>query len=75
MPLIEELWQNSPDDFKNYLRMDNQLFNILLNKIKHKLLTQDTVMRESISAEARPGLLRVKATSERTHDYARDWWA
>lgn len=69
MPLIEELRENYPDDFKNYLRMDNQLFNMLLNKIRHKISKQDTVMRESINAEARlAATLRYLATGRSFED-------
>ncbi|KAL4718659.1 hypothetical protein ACJJTC_013388 [Scirpophaga incertulas] len=69
MTLIEELRDNYPDDFKNYLRMDNQLFNMLLNKIKHKISKQDTVMRESIDARARlAATLRYLATGRSFED-------
>lgn len=32
--------------------MDDETFNNLLDKVKNKILKQDTVMRESISPEA-----------------------
>lgn len=31
--LIKELRENNPDDFKNYLRMSNSVFDILLEKL------------------------------------------
>lgn len=53
MPLLNELRDNFPEDFKNYLRMDAETFNILLNLVSALISKQNTKMRESISAEER----------------------
>jgi hypothetical protein len=33
MPLLRELRENDPEDFKKYLRMDNSAFEYILNLI------------------------------------------
>jgi len=52
-PLISELRENYPDDFKNYLRIDSACFNILLSLIGSKICNTDTIMRKCISVEER----------------------
>lgn len=53
MPLLHELCDNFPMDFRNYLRMDFASFRILLDLVSPIISKQDTKMRESISAEER----------------------
>ncbi|CAI6376281.1 unnamed protein product [Macrosiphum euphorbiae] len=45
--------KKNPDDFKNYLRMDDTDFTNLLELVAHRLKKQDTVMRKSISPAER----------------------
>nr|CAI5840206.1 unnamed protein product [Callosobruchus analis] len=51
--LIKELRNSSENDLKNYLRMNEECFQLLLSSIKPHITKKDTVMRESISAEER----------------------
>ncbi|KAM0734487.1 Protein ANTAGONIST OF LIKE HETEROCHROMATIN PROTEIN 1 [Formica fusca] len=53
MPLLRELRENDPENFKNYLQMDNSTFEYILNLIRPYIQKQDTVMRECITAEER----------------------
>lgn len=53
MPLLKELRENDPEDFKNYLRMDNSTFEYILNLIRPYVQKQNTVMRKCITAEER----------------------
>lgn len=53
MELIRELRQSSASDLKNYLRMNDNCFEYLLNLIKPYITKKDTVMRQAISAEER----------------------
>lgn len=53
MPLIRQLQEDDPDDFKNYLRMDEATFKYLLDLVKNKLTKKDTVMRRAIPPEER----------------------
>lgn len=53
VPLLRELAENDPSDFRNYLRMDETTFIKLFNLLKVHLTKQDTRMRTSISAEER----------------------
>lgn len=69
MPLVRELKENYPDDYRNYLRMDAETFDKLLSLIKHKIVKQDTIMRQSISAEERlAATLRYLATGRSFKD-------
>ncbi|XP_050304523.1 uncharacterized protein LOC126742038 [Anthonomus grandis grandis] len=51
MPLLRDLKENNPDDFKNYLRMDKSTFEYILNLVRPYISKQDTVMRKSITAD------------------------
>jgi len=51
MNLLHELQSNEPADFKNYLRMENHTFYELLDLVRPFIEKQNTIMRESISAE------------------------
>lgn len=53
MPLLRQLQENFPADFKNYLRMDSNNFSDLLELVSPLISKQNTQMRESISAEQR----------------------
>lgn len=50
---------------KNYLRMDESTFSILLEKIRHRIEKKDTRMRKAISAKSKLIItLRYLATGE-----------
>ncbi|KAL1490125.1 hypothetical protein ABEB36_012866 [Hypothenemus hampei] len=51
--LREELLIEDPDQYKNFLRMDNECFLKLLNYIKCDIEKQNTHLRECVSAENR----------------------
>ncbi|XP_031340979.1 uncharacterized protein LOC116169088 [Photinus pyralis] len=51
--LVRELRQSSASDLKNFLRMDDNCFDYLLNLLKPYITKKDTVMRQAISAEER----------------------
>ncbi|KAB0803454.1 hypothetical protein PPYR_00424 [Photinus pyralis] len=69
MPLIKELRENYPDDFKNYLRMDSATFSALLELVSPIISKENTIMRESISAEERlTATLRYLATGRSFED-------
>lgn len=53
MPLLKHMQEDDPDDYKNYLRMDDSVFMHLLSLVKSKLTKKDTVMRTAISPEER----------------------
>jgi hypothetical protein len=68
-PLIKELWENYPDDYKNYLRLDSVSFDALLDLVKDKIHKNDTVMRKAITAEQRlTATLRYLATGRSYED-------
>nr|CAI5861774.1 unnamed protein product [Callosobruchus analis] len=67
--LLQELRENNPDDFKNYLRMDGDAFDKLLNLMRPHLSKQDTAMRQSIPADERLiATLRFLATGRSYED-------
>lgn len=51
--LLKELQQNEPKEFLNYVRMDEEKFNITFILIQPYVQKKDTVMREDIFAEER----------------------
>jgi hypothetical protein len=53
LPLLQELRETNPDDFKNYIRMDSETFDHLLSLVEPHITRKDTVMRKSIQAEER----------------------
>ncbi|KAK5648000.1 hypothetical protein RI129_002892 [Pyrocoelia pectoralis] len=60
-----ELKNTDPCGYKNYLRMDNAVFNNLLNLIRTAISKEDTILRQCISAEDRLMVtLRYLATGE-----------
>ena len=69
LPLLHELRDNFPMDFRNYLRMDCESFQILLKLVSPIISKQDTKLRESISAEERlTTTLRYLATGRSFED-------
>jgi hypothetical protein len=44
---------DSPEDYKNYLRMSDENVQYLIAKVKPLIAKQDAVMRNAISPEAR----------------------
>lgn len=44
--MLGQLRENYPEDFKNYLRMDSDNFDCLLETVRPKITKQDTVMRK-----------------------------
>ena len=53
MPLLREIQENYPDDFRNFLRMSDPVFQQLLALVSPYFTRQHTVMREAITAEQR----------------------
>jgi hypothetical protein len=49
--LLKELQTNEPQDFQNYLRMNNELFQNLLTLIQPTIEKKNTFMRDAVSAE------------------------
>lgn len=69
MQLIRELKENNPDDYKNYLRMSDACFQKLLSVVAPHIRKQDTIMRDSITAEQRLiATLRFLATGRSLQD-------
>ncbi|KAL4705475.1 hypothetical protein ACJJTC_017335 [Scirpophaga incertulas] len=58
-----------PEDFRNYLRMDSAQFDHLLHLVTPYIQKQDTLFRDSVSAEQRLVVtLRFLATGNAYHD-------
>lgn len=51
--LLQELKENNPEDFKNYLRMPEELFNTILGLITPLIEKQNTNFRKAITAHER----------------------
>lgn len=51
--LLKVLQDTEPDDYKNFLRMDENSFDTLLTLIRPDIEKQDTVMRPAIPASQR----------------------
>ena len=68
--LLREISEtHAESDYKNYYRMNEQLFIELLKKITPYLTRKDTVMRDSLSVEERLALtLRFLATGRAFED-------
>lgn len=67
--LLKELKENEPQDYRNYMRIDEEKFTKLLDMIKHKITKEDTVMRQAISAKVRLAItLRYLATGNSFED-------
>ena len=68
-PLLRELRENYPKDYRNYLRMDSKTFEDLLGLVKNRITKMDTIMRQSITAEQRlTATLRFLATGRSYED-------
>jgi hypothetical protein len=69
MRLLRELQENNPDDFKNYLRMDETAFSELLTAVTLYIVKLDTVMRPAVSPKERlTATLRFLATGRQLED-------
>lgn len=67
--LLRELKLCEPNDYHNFLRMDEELFNELLEIISPIITKKDTVMRKAISAKERlTTTLRFLATGRSFED-------
>lgn len=66
--LLKEL-QLEPDDYRNYLRMPEEVYMELLDLVTPHIQKEDTVMRQSISPHERlSSTLRWLATGRSLHD-------
>lgn len=69
MVLLKEILKTDADDYKNYFRMSDNLYNKLLSMVKPFLQRQDTNMRQCISAAERLAVtLRYLATGRHFED-------
>lgn len=69
MTLLRELQENNPDDFRNYLRMNDECFQALLQLVTPVIKKQITIMRQPISPEQRlVATLRYLATGRSLQD-------
>ena len=69
MPLLREIQENNPDDYRNFLRMSDAVFQHLLALVSPYITRQDTVMQEAFSAEQRlVATLRYLATGRSLQD-------
>lgn len=67
--LVNTLKVQEPEDFKNYLRMDNESFSELLALVRPKIEKKETWLRETVSAEERLiATLRFLATGRSYED-------
>jgi hypothetical protein len=51
--LEKELVADDPENYRNYLRMSEDVFNSLLSKVEGRIKRQDTNMRQCIPARKR----------------------
>ena len=69
MPLLREIRENNPDDFRNFLRMMDPVFHRLLASLTPYISRQDTCMRQAITPEQRlVATLRYLATGRSLQD-------
>lgn len=69
MTLLKELKENNPDDFRNYLRMSDEVFQEIHATIAPFIQKQDTMLRKAISSEQRLiATLRFLATGRSLED-------
>ena len=61
--LLQELRAEDIDEYKNYMRMSKEIFNMLLEKIRPYIVKQDTNMRQSISVEPRGETLHLSCVN------------
>ena len=63
--LLRELKLEEPTDYKNFLRMNGQQFDQLLEKVKYRISKKDTAMREALSPQIKLEItLRYLATGD-----------
>ena len=68
--VIEEVKKDDPTSFKTFMRMDEESFNFLLEKVSPLIKRQDTNMRQAISPGERLSLtLRFLATGRQHFKY------
>ncbi|XP_073533020.1 uncharacterized protein [Phyllobates terribilis] len=51
MQLVRELQEKNPHDFRNYLRMSEESFKVLLERVTPRIQRKDTAMRAAIPAD------------------------
>lgn len=69
MSLLKHLNENNPDDYRNFLRMNDVCFQNVLQAVTPFIIKKDTLMRESISPEQRLiATLRYLATGRSLQD-------
>jgi len=69
MRLLRELQEDNPDNFKNYLRMDETAFSELLTAVTPYIFKHDTMMRPAVSPKERlMATLRFLATGRQLED-------
>ena len=69
MPLLREIRENNPEDFRNFLRMTDPVFDRLLALLTPYISRQDTCMRQAITPEQRlVATLRYLATGRSLQD-------
>ena len=67
--LLRELRDDEPEDYRNFLRMDAESYDELLNLVMPMIVKQNTTMREAISPNARLSMtLRFLATGNSFED-------
>ena len=67
--LLREIRYDEPEDYKNFLRMDGECYEEVLNLVKPMIVIQDTIMREAISPNERLSItLRFLATGNSFQD-------
>jgi hypothetical protein len=68
--LLNFIRNDSPEDYKNYLRMSDENVQYLIAKVKPLIAKQDTVMWNAITPEARiTTTLRFLATGRSFEDF------
>ena len=53
--LLNVLREKEPEDYKNFIRMDQESFDFLLNLVRPKIEKKDTNMREAIRLSVTQG--------------------
>ncbi|KAG8250463.1 hypothetical protein J6590_100973, partial [Homalodisca vitripennis] len=53
MRLLKDLRENHENDYRNYLRMDDETFSYVLEKVRPRIERQDTNLRKAITTEPR----------------------
>ncbi|KAG8330194.1 hypothetical protein J6590_068805 [Homalodisca vitripennis] len=53
MRLLKDLRENHENDYRNYLRMDDETCSYVLEKVRPRIERQDTNLRKAITTEQR----------------------